>query len=366
MQAEALIDLGSDALQVLIVEDDIGDQRMFQRTIRRGTLNCTVTVAETLSSAMTLGGSRFDAILLDNSLPDGEGVSAIDALRRSFPAAGIVLATGQGCEELAANAIKLGADDYIAKSRVTDASLQRILHSVVSLARLKALAEDRRKELEIFAYMVTHDLKAPAQNIATLARAVIEDLDYVSKEVTLESLYDMETCATRQLELLAAVSAHIGMGAVPQMVRANLGEIVAAACSFAGIGKVGAPVEIEPLPEVVCSAPELRQLFQNLILNSLKFCVDRRPRIRVSWRPDGEDHVQIRVADNGIGVPADKREEIFKPFHRLHSRSEFEGTGLGLATCTKIVKRHGGRIWCEATEGGGLTVCLTLAKDGPR
>ncbi|MBP0483503.1 sensor histidine kinase [Sagittula salina] len=352
----------STDLRVLLIEDDIGDQKMIRRAIKAAGLKCRLTVASDLASTATFAGNRFDAILLDNSLPDGHGIAAISELRSSFPEAGIVVATGQGSEELAARAIKSGADDYIPKSKVDDQSISRIIKSAVNVARLKTIAEERRKELEVFAYILSHDLKAPALHLAMLTRAAIEDIDLGPKEVLSDTLKDIETCAHRQLELLAALTAHIGMGEKTELVSVKLDEAVRTACQLVGLGTGTSPVEVmvDDLPEVRCSVAEMRQLFQNLLLNSAKFCVGRKPRIHVSGCKRDDGVVEIAVADNGIGVPEDKRDMIFQPFQRLHSRTEFEGTGLGLATCAKIVNRHGGTIWCKETPGGGLTVCFTI------
>jgi len=98
---------------------------------------------------------------------------------------------------------------------------------------------------------------------------------------------------------------------------------------------------------------------QNLLGNAIKYC-EAVPSVQISAARDGDGAWRFAVKDNGIGIPADQCAEIFKPFKRLHGSGTYEGTGLGLATCKKIVERHGGTIWCDSEEGKGSTFYFTL------
>ncbi len=121
----------------------------------------------------------------------------------------------------------------------------------------------------------------------------------------------------------------------------------------------GAVVTRDPLPEVIADSTCFLQLLQNLVGNGIKFCRNRLPRIHVSAvRNDGESI--FSVEDNGIGIAPEHAEEIFVAFRRLHGGKEFPGTGIGLATCKKIVERHGGRIWVEPNFQGGSTFFFTI------
>jgi signal transduction histidine kinase len=133
-----------------------------------------------------------------------------------------------------------------------------------------------------------------------------------------------------------------------------------------GLAESGGTVEIGPLPAVEADRLQMRQLLQNLIGNAIKF---RRPgiapRVRVSASPapraDADDVMwELRVADNGIGLEPVHAEKIFKPFERLHGHGSYEGSGLGLAVCARIVERHGGRIRAEGEPGIGTTLVVTL------
>lgn len=113
------------------------------------------------------------------------------------------------------------------------------------------------------------------------------------------------------------------------------------------------------LPRVEADAMQLGQLFQNLVGNGIKFRGERRPAIQVDASRSNGEWV-FSVADNGIGIEPEHRDQIFDVFKRLHGRGEYEGTGIGLALCRRIVERHGGRIWVESTLGEGATFYFTI------
>ena len=103
----------------------------------------------------------------------------------------------------------------------------------------------------------------------------------------------------------------------------------------------------------------MHQLFQNLIGNAIKFCAEKSPQIQVGAERQGDEWV-FSVRDNGIGIDMEFAERVFTLFQRLHTRTEYPGTGMGLSICKKIVERHGGRIWVEAEPGKGSTFSFTL------
>jgi signal transduction histidine kinase len=131
------------------------------------------------------------------------------------------------------------------------------------------------------------------------------------------------------------------------------------------LAESGGHVSIDPLPSIEADRLQMRQLLQNLVGNAIKF---RRPgvvpRVRVGARFVGSlergGACEIRVSDNGIGLDPVHADRIFKPFERLHGHSAFEGSGLGLALCARIVERHGGTIRAEGTPGEGASFVVTL------
>jgi chemotaxis family two-component system sensor kinase Cph1 len=127
----------------------------------------------------------------------------------------------------------------------------------------------------------------------------------------------------------------------------------------AGINSVQATIAHDPLPTLSVDAGQIRQLFQNLIGNALKFHSEQPPKIHIgALRQDGRWVFSVR--DNGIGIDPQYYEKIFQIFQRLHTRKDYPGTGIGLAICKKIVERHGGTIWVESQPGQGSTFYFSI------
>ena len=120
-----------------------------------------------------------------------------------------------------------------------------------------------------------------------------------------------------------------------------------------------ATVSHDPLPEVMADSTQLVQVFQNLILNGIKFHSEEAPKIHISAEKKANEWI-FSVQDNGIGIDPQYSKRIFEIFKRLHTREKYSGTGIGLAICKKIVERHGGRIWVESELGKGSTFYFTL------
>lgn len=136
-----------------------------------------------------------------------------------------------------------------------------------------------------------------------------------------------------------------------QEALANLGAV---------IEQSGAVVTHERLPEITTNARQLTQLLQNLVGNAVKYRGTANPRIHVAVKNnDGEEWI-FSVSDNGLGIDSQYFEKVFVLFQRLHGRNEFDGTGIGLAICKKIVDRQGGRIWVESQVGKGSTFYFAL------
>lgn len=125
------------------------------------------------------------------------------------------------------------------------------------------------------------------------------------------------------------------------------------------IDETGATVVRAELPAVVADPVQMSRLFQNLLANAVKYHGEEAPRVRVDADRLAGAWV-FSVRDNGIGIPPDQFDRIFRVFQRLHSQAEYPGTGIGLAICKRIVERHGGRIWVDSIPGKGSTFRFTL------
>ncbi|MCK5804554.1 MAG: GHKL domain-containing protein, partial [Lentisphaeria bacterium] len=120
----------------------------------------------------------------------------------------------------------------------------------------------------------------------------------------------------------------------------------------------------KPLPKIRATPTQIVQVFQNIIGNALKFCREDIPRVAI-WAERDADSWIFRLRDNGIGIDDDVQDRVFMLFQRLHTREEYEGTGIGLATCKKIIEQHGGRIWIESSSPSeGTTFAFSIPMAG--
>ena len=230
---------------------------------------------------------------------------------------------------------------------------------------LKARELERsNEELQQFAYVASHDLQEPLRMVSSYTQLLVrrygdkldgdakEFMDYIvdgaaRMKQLIEDLLAYSRVGTRGRELEATDS-----GAALDKALVNLR--VAQEAS-------GAAVTRDELPMVVADPGQLTQLFQNLIGNAIKFRGEEAPRIHVT----AEDRERVwifTVKDNGIGLDTQYADRIFMMFQRLHNKTEYPGTGIGLAICKKIVDRHGGRIWVESKPGEGSAFGFTIAK----
>ena len=218
-------------------------------------------------------------------------------------------------------------------------------------------------DLQQFAYVASHDLREPLRNVSSylqlLERQYGDRLDETGHEFigfAVEGAKRMDALIRdllrySRIETLGEAFTRVDSEAVVQEALDNLKTTIEDASGI---------ITYSDLPTVVADPSQLLQLFQNLIGNALKYHhADRPPEIRIQAN-SSETGTTFSLTDNGIGLEAEYAERIFIIFQRLHGRDEYEGTGIGLAVCKRIVERHGGRIWVESEPGMGSTFYFTL------
>jgi light-regulated signal transduction histidine kinase (bacteriophytochrome) len=254
-----------------------------------------------------------------------------------------------------------GVGKDITRRKIDEAAL-RDAHDELEL---KARELQRsNEELQQFAYVASHDLQEPLRMVSSytqlLERRYGDRLDGDAREF-MEFIVDG---AARMKQLIEDLLAYSRVG--------TRGHELAPADSGAALDKAlvnlriaqeasGAVVTHDTMPMVFADSGQLTQLFQNLIGNAMKFRGPTAPRIHVGSQT--RDRVWVfTVQDNGIGLDTQYADRIFMMFQRLHNKTEYPGTGIGLAICKKIVERHGGRIWVDSRPGEGSTFGFTIAR----
>jgi PAS domain S-box-containing protein len=230
---------------------------------------------------------------------------------------------------------------------------------------LQTLAELNRsnEELGQFAYIASHDLQEPLRMVASytqlLSKRYKGKLDADADEF-IGFAVDGAKRMQRLIQDLLAYS-RVGTKGSELLETSSDEALLRALGNLAGaIKDSGALVTHEPLPPVLADGGQLVQLFQNLVGNAIKYQRPGVPRVHISSLKDGEAKWQFSVTDNGLGIDPKYFERIFGMFQRLHGRDEFEGTGIGLAICKKIVERHGGSLTVESEAGRGSTFRFAL------
>ncbi|OIB58570.1 hypothetical protein BBD46_07815 [Natrialba sp. SSL1] len=232
------------------------------------------------------------------------------------------------------------------------------------LETLVSNLESSNERLEQFAYAASHDLQEPLRMVSSYLQLLDSRYRDELDDEGAEFLEFAVNGADRMREMIDGLLEYarvetrgeplepIDLDTIVEEVRKDL---------QVQVTERDAEITVESLPRVQGDESQLRQVVQNLLSNALVYNDEGAPAVHVSAeRRTWDDECVISIADDGIGIDADDQERIFSVFDRLHSREEFEGTGIGLALCQRIVERHGGTIWVESEPGDGTTISFTL------
>jgi PAS domain S-box-containing protein len=228
----------------------------------------------------------------------------------------------------------------------------------------RALARSNT-ELEQFAYVASHDLQEPLRMVVGYVQLIEKRLADKLDADTREFMAFAVDGAMRMQGMIEDILVYSRVTTKAQpLARVDSAAALQEALDrlASRIKESGAEIDAQPLPSVMADRSQLVQLFQNLISNSIKFCKDRAPRVRVEavreagrWR--------FSVIDNGIGIAPEYRAQLFVIFRRLHTQREYPGTGIGLAICKRIIERHGGNIGLDSAPEGGSVFWFTLPEE---
>jgi signal transduction histidine kinase len=221
-------------------------------------------------------------------------------------------------------------------------------------------------ELERFAYVASHDLQEPLRKVTSFVQLLSDRYSGQLDERADQYIDFAVDGAQRMQALINDLLAFSRVGRIgEQRERMALRTLLDAAVGDLddSLAETGGELEVGELPTVTVERSLLRTVFQNLLSNAIKFHGDDPPRIRVDSERHGAQW-EISVSDNGIGVEPEYAERVFVIFQRLHGRSDYPGTGIGLAMSRKVIEHHGGRIWLDTDYSPGTRIRFTLPVDG--
>jgi hypothetical protein len=331
---------------------------------------------------------EFDLLLTDLMMPEMDGIALLQAARAISPDQVAIVMTGHAAIDTAVKAMQAGALDYIVKPFRLNIILPVINRALAvrELRRTNRLLEERirerthelelanrqleevNRELESFSYSVSHDLRAPARTVLGFCEMYMEDFKDSVPAAGWPILKHVEAGARRMGQLIEDLLALSKLGRQPLLrgrvdLDALAHRLVEGLFAREPLRREHTEVRIAALGHCDADASLIEQVWVNLLSNAFKFTRERRPGIiELGCQSDATATVYF-VRDNGAGFNMKYAHKLFGVFQRLHSETEFEGTGVGLSIVHRIIQRHGGRIWAESEVGKGASFHFTLAPD---
>jgi PAS domain S-box-containing protein len=266
--------------------------------------------------------------------------------------------------------IKLGDEEVLLESFVDISERKRAEEGIKEingeLERAVRKLEETNQEMKNFVYIASHDLREPLRKISAFGTMLKKSLTNKIGSDDAENLGFMVDGAARMSKMIEGLLVYSRVGTkahssekvdlndiVKQLSQLELSVLLEEKHTILEVPQSLPAVEVDPV--------QIRQLMQNLVANGMKYqAKENKPHITITSEPAAKGMVRVNITDNGIGIAPEFQQAIFIMFKRLHSRSEYEGTGIGLAVCKKIVERHGGQIGVESQPGKGSTFWFTV------
>ncbi|MBD2625530.1 hybrid sensor histidine kinase/response regulator [Trichormus variabilis] len=379
----------SYSVKILLIEDNLAEARLLQEFLKQAqTKEFSLVHVQRLRDAFSeLSQQTYDVILLDLTLPDSQGLSSLPLLISHAPSTPIVVLTNTNDEELAIEAVRQGAQDYLVKRQVNPDVLVRAVRYAIERKQvleqlrtvnqaLETRVEERTAELvkakEInqfkseFVSMLSHDIRNPLNTILLAAGLLQNSDEKLTKEKKVNHLRMIRSAIKNMAQLLDEVSF---MGKADsgklhsQLSRLDLEAFCHQTLEELHLTALDKQVTIEftsfgDFKDTLWDESLLRHILENLLSNAIKYS---HPGSKVKFELISQDKVvTFRVQDSGIGISKHDQKRLFQPFNRGENVGSISGTGMGLAIVEKCVEAHGGEISVDSQVGVGTTFTVTL------
>ncbi len=369
--------------KILIVDDEPGNVLLLEQMMIQEGYDRLHSTSDSTQSLGLFTEVQPDLVLLDLNMPQMDGFEVMEQLKKADPESlvPILVLTALKDEETKLRALRSGAKDFLSKPfDLTEASLRiknllemRFLHQEVQ--KHNQILEDQvqvrtaelersTEELANFAYIASHDLQEPLRKIITFGDRLAGKFGSVLNDTGKDYIDRMQKSAIRMKGLIDGLLhfSKVTMHSTPfQEIDLNEAISEVLADLEVQIERTKGRVEVDTLPSIQGEQFQIRQLFQNLISNGLKYHRDEEaPVIKIKYAGFDKNLEEIYIEDNGKGFDEKHLDRIFRPFERLHGHSEYGGTGMGLAICHKIVTHHKGQITAKSQPNQGATFIVKL------
>lgn len=363
-----------EILRILIIDDDKVDRMAVCRALRTAKVNFEVYEAEDYQSAIALLQERsFDCIFVDYALPDKDGLAIVQELRSKGLKIPLIILTGQGDEQIAVEAMKAGASDYLSKFKLFPAQLVKTLHNSLRIHQAEkeaAIANEQKialaRQKDDFVSRMTHDLRTPlvaANRMLTLFQdgvygTVSQDMEEVI-QVIIRSNQNLLEMVNNLLEVYCHEAGEKKLNLITVDLKEIIERVVRELTPLAeekGISLLldyGKPANLiqDALTTVQGDRLELQRVFTNLVGNAIKFTDTGFITVRLTVVDLSNPVVMIEVEDTGVGISSSDLIKLFERFYQgNHRRST---SGLGLYLSRQIVEAHGGKIEVESEVNKG-------------
>ena len=377
------MDKQTDNKPAVLIVDDV-EANLVALDALLGDMGCDIVRARGGNEALrALLRRDFAVMLLDVQMPEIDGYEVARYARenpvtRDVPI--IFLTAALRSEEGLLRGYGSGAVDFLLKpidETVLRAKVRVFLDLDIGRRRLRAeiaahqqtlqALERANNALRHFTYAASHDLRAPMRAIRSFLESLASMTADTLEPTASDYLARSRRAAERMDSLLSALLVYAGLQKPSSQTQVDFNKVFehVQADLAPSISTAGASVSAGELPTVLGDADRLYQLLLNLVSNALKFrAPNRTPEVRLSAQVTRTEVIMC-VEDNGIGIEQSDQSAIFDPFQRVHTQSQFEGSGLGLTICREIVEQHGGRLWVESKRDQGSRFCFAMARSTP-